>query len=118
MAVAQIAAKALQGCVFVLLFALPARTLHQNALLDYSQPHRRLPHRQPAHHRWLQSPDDAHRAGVGMLAGAAGFILYWLLAPPPIKRFGSMRGSALFPVAWARPPCCGPCYMAPLMALT
>ena len=43
---------------------------------------------------------DARRACAGMVAGAAGFIAYCLLAPYALRRFGALRGSAITLTAW------------------
>jgi uncharacterized membrane protein (GlpM family) len=43
---------------------------------------------------------DARRACAGMVAGAAGFIAYCLLAPHVVQRFGALRGSAITLTAW------------------
>lgn len=44
---------------------------------------------------------DAARQSAGMLAGAAGFAVYCLLAPRVVRRLGALRGSALTLVVWA-----------------
>ena len=46
------------------------------------------------------SSGDARRACAGMVAGAAGFIAYCLLAPLVVQRFGVLRGSAITLTAW------------------
>jgi uncharacterized membrane protein (GlpM family) len=48
-----------------------------------------------------KGPDDARRACVGMIAGAIGFVVYALLAPAAMRRFGSLRGSSAALLGWA-----------------
>jgi uncharacterized membrane protein (GlpM family) len=48
-----------------------------------------------------KGPDDARRDCVGMIAGAIGFLIYALVAPAAMRRWGSLRGSATALFAWA-----------------
>jgi uncharacterized membrane protein (GlpM family) len=47
-----------------------------------------------------KGPLDARRACAGMAAGAVGFVVYCLLAPTVMRRWGSLRGSAAALAGW------------------
>jgi uncharacterized membrane protein (GlpM family) len=47
-----------------------------------------------------KGPIDARRSCAGMMAGAVGFVVYCLLAPAAMRRWGSLRGAGAALVGW------------------
>jgi uncharacterized membrane protein (GlpM family) len=99
--VAELALKSVCGGALVLAFALFAQTLSPKRFAGVFAAAPTVALASLAVTVAFKGSAQAARACTGMLAGAAGFAVYCLLAPTALRRLGTLRGSTVTLLAWA-----------------
>ena len=99
--VEELALKTVCGGALVLAFALFAQTLSPKRFAGVFAAAPTVALASLAVTDQFKGPTEAARGCTGMLAGAAGFVVYCLLAPVAVRRLGTLRGSSVNLLAWA-----------------
>ncbi|MER6531861.1 DUF3147 family protein [Streptomyces sp. NPDC001508] len=92
--------KALIGGLFVVAFALLAETVHPKRLAGIFAAAPSVALGGLILTVVFKGDADAATAARGMIAGAAAFTAYCLVAVPALGRFGALRGSTAALVVW------------------
>jgi uncharacterized membrane protein (GlpM family) len=98
--VLQVLTKAIFGGTLVVLFAVFAETLGPKRFAGMFAAAPSVALASLAVTVITKGPIDARRSCAGMLAGAAGFVAYCLLAPAAMRRWGSLRGAGAALAGW------------------
>lgn len=96
----EIALKAAVGGVLVLSFAIVAQTLTPKRFAGVFAAAPTIAVGSLVITVAFSGSSEARRASVGMVAGALAMIVYCLLAPHVVHRFGALRGSAITLTSW------------------
>lgn len=92
--------KALLGGVLVLAFAVLAEPISPKRLAGVMAAAPSVALASLTVTLLAKGPLDARRACAGMAAGAIGFVVYCLVAPPLIHKLSAVRGAALSLTVW------------------